>query len=182
MFLRKIITNAFQKNLDESEKPKSNKVWIDNGSEFYNRSIKSWLQGKNIETYSAYNEGKSIVAQRFIRSLKNKIYKYMTAISKNVYIDKLDDIFNDYKNTCHRTIKMKLFDVKTSTFIVFDVENYDKDHNLKVSDHVRISKCKKLFVKGYTPNWSEKGFEIKKLKNTELWTYAIEYLNGEEIA
>ena len=152
LFLRKIITNAFQKNLDESEKPKSNKVWIDKGSEFYNRSIKSWLQGNNIETYSAYNEGKSIVAQRFIRSLKNKIYKYMTAISKNVYIDKLDDIFNDYKNTCHRTIKMKLFDVKTSTFIAFDVESYDKDHKLKVSDHVRISKCKKLFVKGYTPN------------------------------
>ena len=72
--------------------------------------MKSFLQNNNIEIYLAHNEGKSVVAERFIRTLKNKIYKYMTAISKNMYIDKSDDIVNRNNNTFHRTIKMKPFD------------------------------------------------------------------------
>ena len=98
--------NAFQKILDKSEH-KPNKIWVDKGSEFYNNSFKKWLKDNDIEMYSIHNEGKSVVAERFIRTLKNKIYKYMTAISKNVYIAKLDDIVNEYNNTYHRTIKMK---------------------------------------------------------------------------
>ena len=85
------ITNAFQKILKESNR-KTNKIWVDKGSEFYNSSFKKWLKDNDIEMYSIHNEGKSVVAERFIRTLKNKIYKYMTSISKNVYIDKLDDI------------------------------------------------------------------------------------------
>ena len=85
------ITNAFQKILKESNR-KPNKIWVDKGSEFYNNSFKKWLKDNDIEMYSIHNEGKSVVAERFIRTLKNKIYKYMTSISKNVYIDKLDDI------------------------------------------------------------------------------------------
>ena len=69
--------------------------------------------------YSTHNKGKSVVAERFIRTLKTKIYKYMTAISKNIYIDKLDDIVNKYNNTCHTTIKMKLVDVKDNAYIDF---------------------------------------------------------------
>ena len=92
------ITNAFQKILDESNR-KPNKIWVDKGSEFYNRSMKSWLEKNDIEMYSTHNEGKSVVAERFIRTLKNKIYKYMTSISKTVCIDKLDDIVNKYNNT-----------------------------------------------------------------------------------
>ena len=69
--------------------------------------------------YSKHSEGKSVVAERFIRTLKTKIYKYMTSVSKNVYIDKLDDIVNEYNNTYHRTIKMKLVDVKDNTYIAF---------------------------------------------------------------
>ena len=80
--------------------------------------MKSWLEKNDIEMYSTHNEGKSVIAERFIRTLKNKIYKYMTSISKNVYIDKLDDIVNEYNNTCHRTIKMKSVDVKDDTHIV----------------------------------------------------------------
>ena len=87
-------TNVFQNILDESNR-KLNKIWVDKGFEFYNRSIKSLLQNNNIEMYSMHNEGKSIVPGRFIRTLKNKIYKYMTSISKNVYIDKLDEIVSD---------------------------------------------------------------------------------------
>ena len=110
------IVDAFQKILDDSNR-KPNKIWVDKGSEFYNSSFKKWLKDNDIEMYSIHNEGKSVVAERFIRTLKNKIYKYMTAISKNVYIDKLDDIVNEYNNTYHRTIKMKPVDVKDITFI-----------------------------------------------------------------
>ena len=105
------ITNAFQKILAESN-CKPNKIWVDKGSEFYNRSMKSFLQNNDVEMYSTYNEGKSVIAERFIRTLKNRICKCMTSVSKNMYIDKLDDIVNTYNNTCHSTIKMKPFDVK----------------------------------------------------------------------
>ena len=90
--------------------------------------------------YSKHNKGKSVVAQRFIRTLKNKIYKYMTSISKNVYVDKLGDIVNKYNNTCHRTIKMKPVDVKSSAYIDFSKEIDDKDPKFKIDDAVRRSK------------------------------------------
>ena len=131
--------------------------------------------------YSIHNEGKCVIAERFIRTLKTKIYKYMTSISKNVYIDKLDDIVNEYNNTYHRTIKMKPVDVKDNTYIDFKKEVNDKNPKFKVGDHVRISKYKNIFAKGYTPNWSEEVFVIEKVKNTVLWTYVINNLNGEEI-
>ena len=99
--------------------------------------------------YSIHNEGKSLLAERFIRTLKTKICKYMTSISKNVYIDKLNDIVNEYNNTYHRTIKMKPVDVKDNTYIDFKKEVNDKDPKFKVVDHVRISKYKNIFAKGY---------------------------------
>ena len=138
------ITNAFQKILDES-KYKTNKIWVDKDSKFYNRSMKSWLQDNNIEMYSIHNEGKSAVAERFIRALKTKIYKYMTSISKNVYTDKLDDIVNKYNNTYHNTIKMKPVDVKDNTYIDFSKESNNKNPKFQVGDHVRISKYKNHF-------------------------------------
>ena len=131
--------------------------------------------------YSTHNEGKSAVAERFIRTLTNKIYKYMTSISKNVYIDKLDDIVNKYNNTYHRTIKTKPFDVKDNTYINIDKKVNDKDPKFKVGDPVTISKSKNIFAKGYTPNWSEEVFIIKRIKNTVPWAYVINDLNGEEI-
>ena len=130
--------------------------------------------------YLIHNEGKSVVAERFIRTLKNKIYKYMTAISKNVYIDKLDDIVNEYNNTYHRTIKMKPIDVKDNTYIDFKKEVNDKEPKFKVRDHLRIYKYKNIFAKGYTPNWSEEAFVVSKIKNQVPWTYVINDLNGEE--
>ena len=92
------IIDAFQKILDKSGH-KPNKIWVDKGSKFYNNSFKKWLKDNDIEMYSINNEGKSVVAERFIRTLKTKIYKYMTSVSKNVYIDKLDDIVGEYDNT-----------------------------------------------------------------------------------
>ena len=105
------IVDAVQKILDDSNKKPKKKTWVDKGSQFYNSSFKKWLKDNDTEMCSIYNEGKSVVAERFIRTLKTKIYKYMTSISKNVYIDKLDDIVNEYNNTYHRTIKMKPVDV-----------------------------------------------------------------------
>ena len=100
-----ITTNAFQTILKESNR-KRNKICVDKGRQFYNRSIKSFLQINNIEIYSTYNEEKSVVAERFIKTLKIKIYKYMTPIAKNLYIDKLDDVFNK-DNTIHTIEQLK---------------------------------------------------------------------------
>ena len=143
--------------------------------------FKKWLRDNDVVMYSTHNEGKSVVAERFIRMLKSKIYKYMTSISKNVYIDKLDDIVNKYNNTDHTTIKMKPIDVKDNTYINTDKEINNKDPKFKVGDHVRISKYKNIFAKGYMPNWSEEVFVIKKVKRTIPWTYIFNDLKGEEI-
>ena len=127
------IADAFQKILDNSG-CKPNEIWVDKGSEFYNNSFKKWLKDNDIEMYLIHNEGKSVVAERFIRTLKTKIYKYMTSITKNVYIDKLDGIANEYNNT-YRTIKMKPVDVKDNAYIDFKKELNDKDPKFKVCDH-----------------------------------------------
>ena len=145
------ITNVFQKTLKESHR-KPNKIWIDKGSEFYNSSIKSWLEKNDIEMYSTQNEGKSVVDKRFIRTSKNKICKYMTSLSKSVYIDKLDYIVNKYNNTYRSTIKMKTADVKPSMCIGSSKEINYQDPKFKFGNIVRISKYKNIFAKGYVPN------------------------------
>ena len=165
------IVKAFQIIFKQSNR-KPNKIWVDKGSEFYNAYFKKWLRGNDNVMYSTHNEGKSVVAERFIRTLKSKIYKYMTSISKNVYIDKLDDIVYEYNNTYHITIKMKPADVQDNTYIMLIT---------KVGDRVRISKYKNIFAKEYMPNWSEEVFVIKQVKNTVPWTYIIKDLNGEKI-
>ena len=104
------IADAFQKILDDSNRI-PNKIWADKGSEFYNNSFKKWLKDNDIELYLIHNEGKSFAAEKFVRTLKTKIYKYMTSVLKNVYIDKLDNIAGEHNNIFHRTIKMKPVDV-----------------------------------------------------------------------
>ena len=96
---------------------KPNKIWVDQGGEFYNHVFKKWLSDNDIIMYSTFNEGKSVVAERFIRILKNKLYKHMMATGKNVYNDVLDDVVNEYNNTKHNTIKMKSKDVKNDTTV-----------------------------------------------------------------
>ena len=115
--------------------------------------------------YSTHNEGRSVVAERFIKTLKNKIYKHMTIISKNVYFNILDGIVKDYNNTIHSSIKIKPKDVE---------EN-------KIGDHVRISKNKNIFSKGYASNWSKEVFVVHKIQNTVSWNYLINDLNGKKI-
>ena len=121
--------------------------------------------------YSIHNEEKSVVAERFIITLKTKIYKFVTSISKNVNINRFDDIVSEYDNTYHIKIKIKSVDVKDNTYIdsielhSMELRSNDKDTEFKVSDNVRISKYKNIFAKEYTPNWPEKYFVIKKVKN-----------------
>ena len=105
----------------------------------------------------------------------------MTLVSKNVYIDKIDEIMGEYNNIYHRTIEMKPVNVKDNTNVDSKKEVNDKDPKFKVGDHVRISKYKNIFAIGYTLNWSEEVFVVSKIKNTIPWTYVINDLNGEEI-
>ena len=142
MHLKKIISEGQRK---------PNKIWVEQVSEFYNQSFKDFLKINNIEMYSTYNEGNSVVAERFIRTLKNKIFKHMVTISKNVYIDVLNE------------------------------EPNKKDPKFKASDHVRIFKYKNIFAKGYVPNWSEEVLIVNEIRNTVPWTYTINDLNGEPI-
>ena len=173
------IVNAFNKIIKQSER-KPNKIWVDQGSEFYNNDFKKWLSDNNIIMYSTYNEVKSVVAERFIRTLKNKLYKHMTATGKNVYYNVLDDVVNKYNNTKHSTIKMKPIDVKNNARVYIDEHN-EKDSRIKVGDRVRISKLKNMFAKGYTPKSSKEIFIVDKINDTVQYTYNIKDLNDEEI-
>ena len=103
----------------------------------------------------------------------------MTAISKNVYFNVLDDIVDTYNNTHHKTIKMKPIDDKSNSFAEYNEESNEKEPKFKVGDHVRISKYKNVFAKGYAPNWSKEIFLVKKIKNTVPCTYVISDLNRE---
>ena len=104
----------------------------------------------------------------------------MTALSKNVYFNVLNDIVDKYNNTYHKIIKMKPIDVKSDSFAEYNEESNEKDRKFKVNDHVRISKYKNTFAEEYAPNWSDKIFVVKKIKNIVPWTYVISDLNGEE--
>ena len=135
--------------------------------------MKSWPEENDTEMYSTHNEGKSVVAKRFIKTFKDEVHKYMTSISKNAYIDKLDDIVNKYNNAYHSTIKMKPLDVKSSTYINSSKEINDEGPKFKIGDIVRISKYKNSSAKGYGPNGSEEVFVIKKVKTIVPWTYCL---------
>ena len=117
----------------------------------------------------------NLLVLKDLSEFKKKNFKHMTAVSKNVYTDKLDYIINEYNNTYHRTTNMKPIEDNRYT------DYNDKDPKFKVGDHVRKSKCKNIFAKGFIPNWSEELFVIKELKNNIPWTYVINDLNVEEI-
>ena len=180
------IVEGFKKILDDSgnakhSNRKPNKIWVDHGSEFYNNKFRIFLKENDIEMYSTFNEGKSVVAERFIKTLKNKIYKHMTTIGKNVYFNDLDDIVDKYNNSIHSSIKMKPKDVTDDSFVEYSEETNKKSPKFKVGDNVRILKYKNIFAKGYTSYWSKEVFFVNKVQNTVPWTYLFNDLNGEEI-
>ena len=165
------IVEGFQSILKNSGNAKHsgrnpNKIWVDHGSEFYNNKFEKFLKENDIEMYSTHNEGKSVVVERFIKTLKNKIYKHMTTIGKNVYFNVLDDIVDEYNNSFHSSVKMKPKDVESKGFPEYIEETNKEDPKFKVGNHVRISKYKNIFAKGYTPNPSEEVFAVNKIQNT----------------
>ena len=137
------IVNAFNKIIKQSNR-KPNKIWVDQGGEFYNHFLKKWLSDNDIIMYSTFNEGKSVVVERFITTLKNKLYKHMTATGENVYYDVLYNIVNKYNNTKHNTIKMKPKDVKKDINRV-----YIDEYNKKVLDIMQAIELKYLNLKIY---------------------------------
>ena len=130
--------------------------------------------------YSTYNEGKSVGAERFIRTIKNKLYKHMTATGKNVYYNVLDDAVSEYNNTKHSTIKIKPKDVGDNNKRVYIDEHNEKSARYNVGDRVRIFKFKNIFAKGYAPNWSKEIFITNKINDTVPYTYNLKDLNDEE--
>ena len=152
--------NAFQNIISGQRKP--NKIWVDQGGEFYIKLFKRFLKINNSEMYAIYSEGKSVVAERVIRTLKNKILKQMTAVSENVYLNVFDDIVDEYNNTVHRTVK--LIDVTSDCYAEYDEDSNEKDPKFNVGDHVRISKYKNIFVKDTFNIGQKKFLLLVKLK------------------
>ena len=174
------VADAFEEILNKTGK-KPNKIWVDQGKEFYNKDMSRWLVDNGIGIYSTYNKGKSVIAERFIRTLKNKLYKHMTAVSSDVYYDVLDDIVDKYNNTYLNSIKKKPVDVNNSDYEGYVSEFDEKKPLLKVGDEVRISKYDNIFVKGYTPNWTKEVFIVRNIKGTVPRTYEIADTNGDDI-
>ena len=139
------ITNAFQKKSKWNETQTKLSMGRNTGSEFYNRSMKLFFQNNDMEMCSKHNEAKSVIADRFIRTFKYKIYRCLTSVSKHVYIDKLDDVVNKYNNTYNSAIKAKPVDVKANTYIDSSKEINDKDP--KISDIVRVRIYRNNFSK-----------------------------------
>ena len=183
----KSIVEAFNSTItQQQQKPK--KLWVDNGSEFYNKIFKKWLNDNNIEMYSTFNEGKAVVIERFNRTLKNKMFKYFTANGTYKYIDILSSLINEYNNKKHSSTKLspksKYFNKQLSEDKKINKKNNNLlplSYDFKIGDKVRISKFKKKFEKGYTPNWTDEIFTIYAINMTNPVTYLIKDLNNNVI-
>ena len=177
----KTVASALKKIFKER---KPEKMWVDKGKEFYNKDVKEL-----IELYSTENEEKSSVVERWIRTMKEKMWKYFTDNNTNHYVDILPDLVKDYNNTKHSSIKMTLVEAskKKNEFTVWRnlypdrLKKIDINPKFSIGDKVRISKKKKTFEKGYTTRWTEEIFTITKINRTSPVTYKIADLNGEEI-
>ena len=170
------------KNIFEERKPE--KLWTDKGTEFKNKDVK-----KLIEIYSTENEEKSSVVERWIRTMKEKMWKYFTDNNTYTYMDVLPELVKDYNNTVHSSIKMTPIEAskKKNELTVWRnlypdrYKIYDLTPKFSVGDKVRITKKKKVFEKGYTTKWTEEIFKIKEIQNTNPITYKLQDLNDKEI-
>ena len=175
------VANALK---DIFKKRKPGKLWTDKGKEFYNKNVKDL-----VELYSTENEEKSSIAERWVRTIKEKMWKYFTDNNTYKYIDVLPDLVEDYNNTVHSSIKLtpKEASKKKNELTVWRnlypdrYKKYDIIPKFSVGDEVRITKKKKVFEKGYTTRWTEETFTIKEIRDTNPITYKLTDLKGEEI-
>ena len=166
------------------EKRKPGKLWTDKGKEFYNKDVKDL-----VELYSTENEEKSSIAERWVRTIKEKMWKYFTDNNTYKYIDALPDLVEDYNNTVHSSTKLtpKEASKNKNELTVWRnlypdrYKKYNITPKFSVGDEVRITKKKKVFEKGYTTRWTEELFTIKEIRDTNPITYKLTDLKGEEI-
>ena len=181
------VAEAFKEIFKEGRKPK--KLWTDRGREFYNKDVEDLRKLYNIEIYSTGNEEKSSIVERWIRTMKEKMWKYFTDNNTYNYMNVLPDLVEDYNNTVHSSTKLTPIDASKEKNELNVWRNLYPDrykiNNLttkfSVGDEVRITKKKKVFEKGYTTRWTEEIFTIKEIQNTNPITYKLEDLQGEEI-
>lgn len=181
------VTRAMQSILTSLHHPIKN-LHVDNGKEFYNATMKQMLQQRNINMYSTYSTMKAAIAERFNRTLKNKMWKQFSLRGSFKWIDILQSLISEYNNTKHRVIKMKPNEVNENNEQHLLNTVYHKQHinsivksKFKIGDSVRISKYKHIFEKGYTPNWTTEVFKIKTVQHTVPITYLLIDLNGRDI-
>ena len=183
----KTLVKAFKTIFKEGRIPK--KLWTDKGKEFYNKNMKDLLKLNDIELYSTENEEKSSIAERWIRTMKEKMFKYFTDNNTYRYMDALPDLVEDYNNTVHSSTKLTPIEASKEENELKVWRNLYPDRyktsrlnpKFSVGDKVRITKKKKVFEKGYTTRWTEEIFTIKEIRETNPITYILEDLQGEEI-
>ena len=180
-----VVRDAFAQVVKISNR-KPGKLWVDEGKEFYNRTLKTWLNDNDIDMYSTHNEGKAVVVERFNRTMKSRMWRYFTANSTNVYVDVLPQLIRDYNNAKHRSIGMSPAQAsrKENERFMRQKPAPTKSRGsprFKVGDEVRIAVSKRHFEKGYTPNWTEEVFAIDRILPTNLTTDAIRDLMKEHV-
>ena len=181
------VANAFHEILQKGRKPK--KLWIDKGKEFWNKDMMNIMNDYGIKRYSTENEEKSSVVERWNRTIKEKIWKMFSARNEYVYVDKLNEILNEYNNAKHSSIGMTPVEAskKENERKVYaklygkELLKKRKPPKFKKGDRVRISKWKAKFEKGFTPNWTEEVFIVKKVIFTKPVTYKLKDLMKEDI-
>jgi hypothetical protein len=170
------VKEALADVIEDSER-KPDHLWVDEGAEFYNKIMKSYLNKNNINMYSTYSENKSAVVERFNRTLKTNMWKKFTANNTRKWIDMLPELIKKYNSSVHSSIKMSPNKAMENEQLILDNQNKNtslaKKPKFKVGDTVRISRVKGLFEKGYLPNWSEQVYKIVKVKQTTPITYVI---------
>ena len=181
------VAEAFKKIFKEGRKPQY--LWTDKGKEYYNKHVKELLDKNKITLYSTENEEKSSVCERWNRTIKTQMWKQFTIQGNTMYLDMLPKILKYYNNTKHSSIKMTPIEAskKKNEGVVYfnlygDMETLKQKPKFKIGDMVRISKYKrKVFDKGYTPNWSEEVFTVDKIQYMNPITYKLKDLRGEDI-
>ena len=182
----KEVTKAFTELFKKGRIPQ--KLWVDEGKEFYNKDMEALLKKNNVSMYSTHGEHKSAIIERFNRTLKTKMYTKFTANNNRDWVDILQGLIKDYNNTVHRTIKMtpvQASETKNEDQVLENFTNSRKvkatKPKLKVGDWVRISRIKGTFEKGYIRNWSREIFKVKEVLETKPITYKIVEYDGSPI-